>query len=286
MKTSQEKVCAEQFIKWYNQRHETNYEVVRATDYFPKIKNKVNWDFVACSLSDLEDGWLALELKALVDPEAKVQMIRWEQLVKPINTTLVGHLNGAFFVLGIPILPTLEQNKITKLRKALKKVLMNNKSTINQMKINDKIDLGLQIYELFPSWPVEPGIKIGPPPQIVYRVRSDASFTLYKYEETSFKIEIGISPPIMFEKISRVQKLTDALFDSVIEDLPKAVKQLKLAKEMGAYKTIWLLDLQTLMIDSEDIQQNLSARSSTSWSDIDEVYLVDVLKKTVAKVWP
>lgn len=276
-KEKQEEACTRCFLEWYNKQHRAKYGLQRAEKAFPQLVNRTRWEFVARQREgDME--WLAIEVKGLVIPEARRQFMDWSKFFERVTKQLDCSLKGTFLVIdGAPAL-ALNQKEQSQLRKAVVKTILDVAPKIRR---NEKLDLGPEILEQFPSWPFTPHLEMKPQPHIM---KNAHEFWLFKTVDSGCSVELGMSSAHTFSVQEAENNAIRYLFKATGKGA-KANRQLGLAKEMGAKETFLLLDCH-LPYRPEVIKQALTDTIPNFLSNIDKMYLVSVSKKQITDVTP
>lgn len=273
-----EQQCIQTFLNWYNKRFKTSFSYYRAEGVFPKIADSTRWDFIITQKE--HSTWYAVEIKRLIRPEAKIQLVRWNKLLKSITNSLRNRLQGEFHVYGVPCLK-LDKQKRTKLKRVLAELILQSAQSL---KNGETIDLGAQILRRFREWPSTPHLNPNLSPPIEHRVNVDSCFSLQRISDTGCSLELLFAQSGVFIVKQVVEEALTTLFDS--EEMLQANKQLGLAKQKGAKETILLLDyhlpswypncLRQVMVNNMNSQQ---------LSNIDTTYIVKVYQNRVSKIW-
>ena len=78
-----EQQCIQAFLNWYNNRFKTSFSYQRAEDVLPEITDSTRWDFII--RQNQYSQWYAVEIKRLIRPEALIQLVNWNKLLKCIS---------------------------------------------------------------------------------------------------------------------------------------------------------------------------------------------------------
>lgn len=276
-KEREEQACAACFFNWYNRRYKVYYSLRRAEEVFSQLSNITRWDFVATQ-HDRSNEWYAVEIKGLIRPQTKIGFVRWGEIFKGVTRELSGLLYGEFLVAETPSLQVSKSEK-SKLRKVLSDVVLQK---AKNMKKNESVNLGSEVLAQFPSWPFTPHLEMQPQPHIV---KIPDRLLLYKTSDIGCLVEPGASPVDVFNVTEAVKEAIGALFDHDKEGMLQANEQLGLARDYGAKKTVLLLDCHLLWRPNA-VRQIFASIDSSSMSNIDVIYLVEVSQERVSKVWP
>jgi hypothetical protein len=277
-KAQDEEQCIETFLNWHNRRFKTNLSYKRAEKEFPEIGKSTRWDFVI--RGNECPPWYGAEIKRLIKPEARIQLVHWNKSLRNITNSLVNQLQGEFLVYGVPPLK-LERHKGAQLKRVLTKLLLQNAASLKK---NDMVNLGPQILRLFKEWPSTPHLNPNPPYDIEHRVNVDSCFTLHKISDTGCSLELGFAQSGVFRLDQAVVEALTSLFGN--GEILKANTQLALAKQKGAKGTILLLDYDLPSWYPDDTRQVLANNlNSGQSSNMDAIYLVKASQNRVSKVW-
>lgn len=272
-----ERLCVETFLNWHN-KFKVSCGYQRAEKVFSEIADSTRWEFVITQNDS--STWYAAEIKKLIRPETKIQLVRWNKLLKDIRNNLLNRLRGEFFVYGAPSLNFDKQKRI-KLKRVLTELIIENAQFLSN---NEKVDLGSQILVHFKEWPSTPHFNPNLSPPIEYIVNAEACFTLHKISDAGCSLELGFAQSGAFLVKQEVEEALTSLFEN--EEILQANKQLALAKEKGAKETILLLDYHLPTWHPNDVKQVLgNCMNSEYLSSIDIIYLVKVSQNRVSKVW-
>jgi len=276
-KEKEERDCGECFLRWYSQQHMVNYTLRRTESVYPELEDNIRWDFTAISSTSGEDQ-LAIEVKQLIRPQTRIQLVRWNKILNDIAKKLRGKIKGQFLIWGTPVLE-LDQNRLAKLRKILLKIILENSKTLKK---GQELDLGPQILSSFPEWPSTPFLETEPSPHIEHKVQEQSRFTILKSSESGCLLELAISPVDVFHVEKAVSDAIDALFKPV-NGILHANEQLGAAKEKGCKISFLLLDCHILWRPNI-IRGIFRNKTSGTISNIDAVYLVETSQKRVAEI--
>jgi len=271
--------CIGTFLNWHNKRLGTNFSYQRAEDVFPEIADSTRWDFII--RENQYSPWYAAEIKRLIRPEAIIQLVSWNGLLKRIRDDLQSRLQGEFFVDGVPPLK-LERQKRVKLKRVLSEGILQNAQS---MKNGESVELGSQILSRFPDWPHTKHLNPHPPPPTECRVKAEYCFTLEKVADTGCSLELASAQSGVFIPNQVVVEALTLLFEK--GEMSQANEQLGLAKQKGAKETILLLDydLPPSWYPNRAKQVLANKMDQAQLADIDCIYLVKASENRVSKVW-
>ncbi len=270
--------CIETFLTWHNERFGTSFSYQRAENVCPDIADSTRWDFIisqsGCS------ACYAAEIKRLIKPEARIQLVQWNRFLRSIANRLGNQLQGEFFVYGVPSLE-LDNQKRTALKRLLTELILCKSKSLTKDKM---VDLGPHIIRRFKGWPSTPDLNPNPPYDIEHRVNANSCFTLHKISDTGCSLELGFSQSGVFLLDQAVVEALTSLFDN--GEILKASTQLGLAKQKGAKGTILLLDYDLPSWHPNDAKQLLVKKmNSVQLPNIDAIFLVKASQNRVSKVW-
>jgi len=150
-KEIEEKTCVERFLNWYSEQYKRNYIYERADTYFPDLKDKLNWDFVAYE-RDNPKLWLGTEVKKLPHlMETSLWFEFWRCLCLELTKDLESKgIKGQFEISVPPVLDL--TGKRQKFLEAFSRVLIDKQLG---WQIGESKDIGPDIASKFPNWPTE-----------------------------------------------------------------------------------------------------------------------------------
>ena len=270
-------ICVQRFLNWYNEQHQGNYIHQRADTYFPDLKNKLNWDFVAYERDNLRE-WIGIEVKELATVrETSIRFKFWRDLCLELTQDLVdGGVQGEFGIL--PPVFDLKSEERPKFREAFIEVLCQEAPN---MKINEIINIGPDIADKFANWPKEKSNNLDEYHKWGEYRPSELQIT--KSADSGCEV-ISLTSPIIVYDGSEAHK---EAFDEVFKPTDvKANKQLKLAKGKGAMEVILLLACYPF-VHEDLIKNQVHNLDRHLISDIDYIYLVDIGSgDRVIKIYP
>lgn len=273
-KENREEICAQRFLDWYNKQRKTDYIYKRTEEHFTELKGKPRWDFMVYERGNPEE-WIGIEVKELATTREVSRWSEfWDKLCLELTQDLASKgIQGKFRIIHPPVL-NLKPEERLKFRRVFVKVLTNKQSTLK----GDFVDIGPDIADKFPNWPEE---KSEPFDEYdkwgTYR---PWKLEIKRISDQGCEVISPISPIVL----RNGAELHEKTFNEA--DIKHANKQLELAKEKGARKTILLFACYPFIEESviKDQVQNLDRHLI---SDIDSIYLVDMGNKDrVVKIYP
>ena len=270
-KEIEEKTCVESFLNWYNKRHNRNYTYEKATDHFPELNNNKqgDWDFVVYE-RDNPEGWIGIEVKELrpLRKETSVSFTFWERLCSDLTKDLPGKgIKGQFEISLPPVLDLAKKERPRRLVKAISEVLVHKQSG---WKIRESKDIGPDVASKFPSWPKQ---RSDVNEWDEYGTYRPCKLEITKVSDSGWGVTV-----VRILGNGNVVEEDKKAFNSVFK-LKNGViqpdRQLKLAKEKGARKTILLL--ADMGVDEENTRNSVqNCLDHHLISHIDCIYLVDM----------
>lgn len=277
-KESDECQCIETFLNWHNMQLGTSFSYQRAENVYHDIAASTRWDFIITQ-SD-SSTWYAAEIKRLIRPEAKIQLVQWNKFLVNIKNSLGNMLQGEFLIYGVPSLK-LDKQKRTELKRLLAELIQRHSQSLRK---DEMVDLGPYIIKRFAEWPSTPHLNMSLSPPIECVVNADSCFTLHKLSATGCSLELAFAQSGVFVLDQAVIEALTSLFDN--GEIIKANTQLGLAKQKGAKGTILLMDCHLPSWYPNHVRRvladNLNAENS---SNMDAIYLVKTSQNRVSKVW-
>lgn len=278
-KEIEEKTCVERFLNWYNRQHNRNYAYDKSTDCFPDLKDNLNWDFVAYE-RDNPEGWVGIEVKELrFLRETSIRFTFWERLCSKLMKHLPGKgIQGEFEIRTLPAFD-LPKNERQRLLDAFSQVLINKQSG---WEIGETKDIGPDVASKFPNWPKE---KSEPFDEYdkwgTYR---PCKLEITRVSDSGCDVRAVTSPLIVGDVVEEEKKAFNGVFRPK-NGVMQPDRQLELAKEKGARKTIILL--AGIGVDEGLTRNSVQNLDHHLISHIDCIYLVDMgYKDRVVKIYP
>lgn len=277
-KESDECQCIETFLNWHNKRLGTSFSYQRAENVYHDIADSTRWDFIITRRGS--STWHATEIKRLIKPEARIQLVQWNKFLANIKNSLGNRLQGEFLIYGVPSLK-LDKQKRSALKRLLAELIQHHSQSIKK---DEMTDLGPYIIKRFTEWPSTPHLNLNLSPPIEYVVNVDSSFTLYKLSDVGCSLELGFAQSRAFVLDQAVVEALTSLFDN--GEILKANTQLGLAKEKGAKGTILLMDYDLPSWYPNHVRQVLANNLNSENSfNMDVIYLVKTSQNRISKVW-
>jgi hypothetical protein len=278
-KEIEEKTCVERFLNWYNKGHNRNYSYEKATDCFPDLKGKLNWDFIVYERANSKE-WIGIEVKEppiVIETSERFEF--WQDLCLELSRNLEGMgIQGEFNIILPPVFD-LPRKKRQEFLKALSRVLINKQSG---WQIGESKDIGPDVWSEFPSWPKQ---RSDVDEWDVWGRDRPCKLEITEVSDSGCKVSVVTSPLIEFDVIEEHKEALNKVFKQN-NGLIQPDRQLELAKEKGARKTILLLagigadEGLTKSYVENDLDHHLI-------SHIDCIYFVDMGNaEKVAKMYP
>lgn len=271
------KICVERFLNWYNKRHNSNFTYEKATDHFSDLKDRLNWDFVAYEC-DNPEGWIGIEVKELQFlRETSIRSTFWTRLCSDLTKHLQSKGIQGEFEISFPQDLYLPQNAHREFLEAISEVLIDNQTG---WEVRETKDIGPDVWSKFRNWSIQ---------------RSDADEWDKWGRDRPSKLEItevsdsGCKVNVAWVLGSGdVVKEEEKAFNEVFKPKNGVIqpdRQLELAKEKGARKTILLL--VGIGVDAGLTRNSVQNLNYYLISHIDCIYLVDMGNgHRVAKIYP
>lgn len=271
-----EEICVQRFLNWYNGQYKGHYIHQRATTHFPDLNknNEGDWDFVAYERDDQEE-WVGIEVKEY-DPLRVVNILYkfWEDLCLELTQDLTGRETQGEFDILPPVVNLRPRDRL-KFREAFTEVLCSKASNI---KVNEVVDIGPDIWAKFAKWPEEKSKNLDEYNK--FGGNRPAELQITKRVDSGCKVALLTNPIVVYD----VPEKHRGAFDEA--DIKHANEQLKLAKERRARKTILLFACSPFVYEYL-VKNALQSLDRHLISDIDYIYLVSMgSKNVVIKVYP
>jgi hypothetical protein len=251
-KEQSEEACAQLFLVWYNNQNRTSYQLERPTENrFPKLKGKIEWEFVACQ-DEKDPDWKAIEVKGLVTPNIDAKRKFWRDILRKVTEAMKCRIKGTFVMSSPPDLSVASKEKAELINVITETIVRIAPS----LKENEQVDIGLEIAKQFCYWPQSKS----EPRQLFIKKTSDAEY-----------------------QVCLADTSVNGNFEEAIEQvsLERIVKnanvQLGLAKCKGAKETILLLDCDPIFDRPEELRNHLATLEKDTVTNIDHIYLVPKL---------
>jgi len=279
-KEIEEKICIERFLNWYNRQHNRNYTYEKATDHFSALKGKLNWDFVVYERDNPEE-WIGIEVKELaIVRETSIRFKFWQDLCFELPRNLEGKGIQGEFEINLPPVFDLPRNERQRFLEALSQVLIDKQPG---WEVRESKDIGPDVWSKFPNWPTQ---KSEPFDEYdkwgTYR---PCKLEITKVSDSGCKVSVVTSPLIIGDVVEEHKEGFNEVF-KLKNGVIQPDRQLELAEEKGARKTILLLagigvdEGLTKNYVENDLDHHLI-------SHIDCIYLVDMgNEEGVVKMYP
>lgn len=272
-----EEICVQRFLSWYNEQQKGNYIQQRAEDYFSELKGGLRWEFVVYERANPQE-WIGIEVKELPRLiEVHKQFEFWHKLCLELTQDLAGKgIHGEFVI--YPSIFNLKSNERRKFREAFIEVLCQKAPS---MKVDEEIDISPDIADKFTSWPLEKCSNFDEYDK--WGANRPCKLKVMKSTDAGCEVKAPISLFVGGDVIEAHKEAFNQVFK------PKGIqanKQLKLAREKGARKTILLLACNPF-VDEGLIKSHLQSLDRRLVSEIDYIYFVDIGNKDrVSKIYP
>jgi len=278
-KENQEITCCEYFLDWYNKQHKRNYIHQRADTHFPDLKDKLNWDFIVYERDNPQE-WIGIEVKELaIVRGTSIQFEFWRDLCLELTQDLERRGVQGEFEISFPPVFVLAPRKRQTFQGAFTKVLIDKQ---RGWKVGETRDIGPDIASRFPRWPIQKSDVDEYDKWGEYRL---CELQITKSSDSGCRVSSFTSPLIGGDMVEAHKEAFNEVF-KLKNDAIQADRQLKLAKEKKARKTILLLACNPVVEEGliKDQVQNLSRHLIP---DIDCIYLVDIGNEDrVVKIYP
>ncbi len=275
-----EKTCAKIYLTWLGGHQGDEWAFIRAEEKYPELVkvNKGIWEFVA-HRADSNEEWIALEVKSLVFPEGESQHGNWHKLVEDVNTKLEGKLRGKYWLAHLPRY-TFGQVQRKTLVDCLQRAVQGAAENLEQ---GEQEDIGPSLAACFSHWPKDTTKQpMGIDPETLERRFPPHPLLLLKSSGEGNSLRIGVYP---FEGYWSEPALKAAVVN-LLKGKGRANAQLGLAKDMGASRTVLLLD-DHVDFDAKVVARAIGGFDTSHLSNIDEVHLVSTFGgEHVERVWP
>lgn len=269
-KEIEEKICVECFLNWYNKQHNRNYIYERAEARFPDLKDNLNWDFVVSERANPQE-WVGIEVKELqIVRETSICFEFWQRLCSDLTKDWPGKGIQGEFDISFPPVFVLPRDERQRLLDAFSQVLIDKQSG---WEVRETKDIGPDIASRFPNWRRD---KSDADEYEEWRTYRPCKLEIKKVSDSGCKVSVVTSPLIIGDVVEEHKEAFNEVF-KLKNDAIQADRQLELAKEKGARKTILLL--AGIGVDeglTKNYAQNLDRRLI---SHIDCIYLVDIANK-------
>jgi hypothetical protein len=277
-KENQEIACCEYFLNWYNKQHKRNYIHQKADTHFPDLKDNLNWDFVAYERVNPEE-WIGIEVKELKFlRETSKRFTFWERLCSNLTKNLPGKGIQGEFEISFPPVLGLPQNESQTLLDAFGQVLIDKQSG---WRVGETKDVGPDVGSKFPNWPKDKSDVDEWDEWGTYR---PCKLEIRKVSDLGCKVSVVTSPLIIGDVVEEDKKAFNEVF-KLKNGVIQPDRQLELAKEKGASKTILLL--AGIGVDEGLTKNSVQNLDDYLISHIDCIYLVNMGNKDrVVKMYP
>lgn len=202
----------------------------------------------------------------------------WERLCSDLTKNLPGKgIQGEFEISFPPVLDL--RGKRQKFLEAFSRVLIDKQSG---WQVGESKDIGPDIADKFPNWPKEKSEPFDEYDK--WRTDRPCKLEIKKISDSGCKVSVVSSPLIIEDMVEEHKKAFNEV-SKLKNDAIQADRQVKLAKEKGARKTILLL--AGIGVDEGLTKNSLHSLDHPLISHTDCIYLVDMGDNGgVIKVYP
>lgn len=256
--------CVRKFLNVYS----PGASLQRASDVFPELKDRGDWDF---NITESGTGeWDAVELKSVNFEEFITRINYWEKVWIEVGESS-STIEGFYWLFAPQPLPHPSWPP-KHIRKEIESIIQSVcHKILPTMTPGEIIDLGPKIAELTDHWPKkEPrGVSDIPGDLSTYRVVYDpVKFIVSRgIKDTTGKPVMDLTPMSEAFEVDRID--LEKLNDLVV----KANRQLIRAKKKGCRRTIMLI-CDTRGTNPDAFRSALKALPESSMPDIDKIWLV------------
>jgi len=273
-----ERICIEYFLNWYNEQYKRNYIYERAVARFSDLKGNLNWDFVA-NERDNPQEWIGIEVKELQSVrETSIFFNFWQCLCSDLTKDLAKNGIQGEFEISFPPVFVLPRNERQRFLESFSQVFIHKQSG---WELRESKDIGPDIASKFPYWPTQ---RSDVDEWDVWGRDRPCKLEIKKVSDSGCKVSVVTSPLSIGDVLEEDNRAFREVFN-LKNGVIQPDRQLELAKEKGARKTILLL--AGIGVDeglTRDYVQNLDHHLI---SHIDCIYLVDMGDKDgVVKMHP
>ena len=278
-KEVEEKICVERFLHWYNKQHNRDYVYKRTEDHSTELKGKLRWDFVVYERANPQE-WIGIEVKELQFlRETSKRFTFWERLCSDLTKDLPGKGIQGEFEISFPPVLGLAKKERPRLLEILSQVLIGKQTG---WEVGKSKDIGPDVWSEFPSWPKQ---RSNVDEWNVWGRDRPCNLEITKVSDSGCRVSVVTSPLITGDVVEEDKKAFDEVFRLKNNGLIQADRQLELAKEKGARKTILLL--AGIGVDEGLTKNSVQNLDHQLVSHIDCIYLVDMGNgHSVAKMYP
>jgi len=277
-KEIEEKICVERFLNWYNKQRKRDYVYKKTEDHFTELKGELRWDFVAYERVNLQE-WIGIEVKELpMLEEVSIRFKFWQGLCLELTEDLAGKGIQGEFGIFLPPVFDLPRDERQRFLEAFSQVLIHKQSG---WEVRESKDISPDVASKFPNWPTQ---KSDVDEWDEWGRDRPSKLEITKVSDSGCEVRVVTSPLITDDVVEAHKKAFNEVF-KLKNGLMQPDRQLELAKEKGARKTILLLG--GIGVDeglTKNYVQNLDHHLI---SHIDCIYFVDMGNKdSVVKMYP
>jgi hypothetical protein len=275
-----EEICVERFLRWYNKQYKRDYVYKKTEDHFTELRGKLNWDFIAYERDNLQE-WIGIEVKELQFlREISISLTFWECLCSDLTKDLPGKGIQGEFKISFPPFLSLPQNERQRILDAFSEVLIGKQS---DWQVGESKDIGPDIADKFPNWPKEESEPFDEYDK--WGTYRPCKLEITEVSGSGCNVSVvGMSGS--GDVVEKEKEAFNKVFKLKKNDVIQPDRQLKLAKERGARKTILLL--ANIGVDEDNTRDSVqNCLDHHLISHIDCIYLVDMGNEDgVVKIYP
>jgi len=268
MANIEEEMCVQRFLNWYNKQRKRDYVYKRTEDHFPDLKGKLRWDFIVYERANPQE-WIGIEVKELeiLRKETSISFTFWQRLCSELTKDLPGKGIQGKFEISLPPVFDLPQNERQRLLDAFGQVLIDKQSG---WKVRESKDISPDVASKFPNWPTG---KSDVDEWDQWGRDRPCKLEITKVSDSGCEVRVVTSPLILGDVVEEDKKAfneVSKLKNGVIQQ----DRQLELAKEKGARKTILLL--AGIGVGEDNTKNSVQNLDHHLISHVDCIYLVDM----------
>jgi len=268
-KETTEEICVERFLNWYNKQRKRDYVYKRTEDHFTELEGKLRWDFVVYERANPQE-WIGIEVKQLeiLRKETSISFTFWQRLSSDLTKDLPGNgMQGEFEIIFPPVFD-LPRNERQRFLEAISQVLIHKQSG---WEVGESKDIGPDVASKFPKWPKD---KSDVDEWDEWGTCRPSKLEIKKVSDSGCKVRVVTSPLVIGDVVEEDKKAFNKVF-KLKKGVIQPDRQLELAKEKGARKTILLL--AGIGVDEDNTRNSVqNDLDHEPISHIDCIYLVDM----------